>query len=158
MGSASKSTSKGVGKGVTKGMDKGVLPYDFAVAMILFTSVYAAIFISLPSISAVSKKFQDPFYSNAFHLSESFISNKGSGLISVRRNIFEIDKAVALNNSLCTDIKTDITKNFKLSIETSTVTYGCNATVPATARLVERSIYIKDGLSYTPAKLRVWVW
>jgi len=157
---------------------KGNLDVDFVMAIILFVSVYGLLYTLLPSATISFRNMADPLNPASQYFADVLVATPGipptwNSLANVNKlglaygnnvssyaNIIDATKVAAINNQLCSSLesKTDITLDFAIQIETSRASLGCNATIPKTARLIERIGYLKNGTNYDPAKIKIWTW
>jgi hypothetical protein len=161
---------------------KGDLNIDFTMAIILFISVYAMLYILLPSATISFKKTPDPLQTASTYFADVLTVTPGipanwSDLGTVTKlglaygsnvtsypNIFDVNKILAINGQACSSLKpkTDMLLDFAIKVDCNTcgtgINYSCTGTIPTIARLIERVGYIKNGSTYTHAKLQVWTW
>ena len=157
---------------------KGDINVDFVMAVILFVSVYAMLYMLLPAATISFKKTPDPFYTTGQFFSDVLLTSTGipanwttiAGVsklgfaygnnITSFPNILDARKVSAMVNQNCSLLKPkmDILLDFALSVEAGSATHSCNATIPKVARLMERVAYLKNGTQFTPAKVKIWIW
>ncbi len=157
---------------------KGDMNIDFVMAIILFVSVYAVLYTVLPSATIGFKDTPDPLATASYYFSDVLVTTPGipanwSTTAGMTRlglaygtnatsypNIIDARKIGAINGQSCISlmVKTDITLNFSIAVETSSRNYSCTATVPRIARLIERVGYVKNNTDYLPAKIKIWTW
>jgi len=157
---------------------KGDINVDFVMAVILFVSVYAMLYMLLPAATISFKKTPDPLYTTGRFFSDILVTTTGipANWTSIAElsslgfaygsnttsypNILDARKIGAIVNQNCSSLKqkTRILLDFAISIEVGSNTYSCNATIPKVARLMERVAYLKNGTNYSPAKVKIWVW
>ncbi len=157
---------------------KGDINVDFIMAIMLFISVYAMLYILLPSSTIDFKKTSDPLATASYYFSDVLATTPGipaywNTTADVSRlglaygtnstsypNIIDARKIGAIDGQSCSILKskTDLLLDFAIQVESSSKTYSCTATIPVTARLIERVGYLKNGTAYTPVKIKTWTW
>jgi hypothetical protein len=157
---------------------KGDINVDFVMAVILFVSVYAMLYVLLPSATISFKKTPDPLATASYYFSDVLVTTPGipaewtsvSGVsrlgfaygnnVTSYANILDARKVGAIDGQACSSLKTktDLLLDFAIQVESSSKTYSCTATIPGIARLIERPGYLKNGTAYAPIKIKIWTW
>jgi len=157
---------------------KGDINVDFVMAVILFVSVYAMLYVLLPSATISFKKTPDPLATASYYFSDVLVTTPGipaewtsvSGVsrlgfaygnnVTSYANILDARKVGAIDGQACSNLKTktDLLLDFAIQVESSSKTYSCTATIPGIARLIERAGYLKNGTVYSPIKIKIWTW
>ena len=157
---------------------KGNMDVDFVMAVILFVSVYGLLYTLLPSATISFRNMGDPLGPASQYFADVLVTTPGippvwnstanvnklgfayGNNISSYSNIIDAAKFTAINGVSCSTLKpkTDITLDFAIQIETSRINMSCTATIPKTARLIERLGYLKNGTNYDAAKIKIWTW
>jgi hypothetical protein len=157
---------------------KGDMNIDFVMGVVLFVSVYAIIYIQLPSSTVSFRQTPDPLTTASYYFSDVIATTPGIpanwttvgemtriGLaygtnFTSYPNIIDIKKAAAIDGQACSSLKakTTITLNFAIIVNSNFRNYSCTATIPKVARLIERMGYLKNGTAYSPATIKTWTW
>jgi hypothetical protein len=80
---------------------------------------------------------------------------------TTRPCILDRSKVVTLANMSCDDIEgaSDVLFDFKVMVSTFKENITCTTALPKYTKLVERACYLReDEKTYTPARLKLWVW
>jgi len=157
---------------------RGDLNIDFVMAIILFVSVYALLYTLLPSATISFKKTPDPLATASYYFSDILMTTPGIPInwttvnevsrlglaygnnVTIYPNILDAKKVGAIDGQTCSDLKakTSITLDFAIRVESSSRNYSCTATIPKTARLIERVGYLRNNTDYAPVKVKTWTW
>lgn len=158
---------------------RGAIEYDFVIATVLFLTVYAMLFASMPHISVNFRSLEDPAHTAAVYLSEKAVASPGypkawTSIASASElgfayyngqlfaNVLDANKVGQLPAYSCASLasKTPLSNklSFKIRVENASVGFECTASVPQNARVVERPAYLKNNSLFLPYKVKVWTW
>ncbi len=156
---------------------KGISGYDFVISLALFAIVYLYLFNFLPFLTTGARHSNDVLLEETMQLSNAIVKSAGYpenwttvssmellGLCYYDKvtyeRILDKKKLEAVTGANCSDLKPKTTTNLNFAFEITTRygTYSCTATIPQTARIMQRTAYVFDGYASTPAVVKVYTW